>query len=100
VHYNNDQLVHTPDSSAPLLIKNPFSRFRFQKEPSFLANTHTCIPVITTTMRFTAVNLPVIVLAPAVGAAALPRFSGNPMPMDVGPSHYFVLFLCLQHFVA
>jgi hypothetical protein len=28
-------------------------------------------------MRFTAVNLPVIVLALAVGAAALPRFSGR-----------------------
>jgi hypothetical protein len=55
-------------------------------------------------MRFTAVvNLPAIVLALAVGAAALPRQSNSngPEPMALGPSLYFFsLFLCIQHFVA
>jgi hypothetical protein len=59
-------------------------------------------------MRFTAVvNLSVIVLALAVGAAALiPGGTGKSGnlgldPMLMGPSHlFFPLVLCLQHSVA
>jgi hypothetical protein len=46
-------------------------------------------------MRFTAVvNLPVIVFALAVGAAARPGVSSHqqPDPMVVGRSHYFFFF--------
>jgi hypothetical protein len=46
-------------------------------------------------MRFAAiVNLPVIILALVVGAAALPRTPSlanrdGPYKMDIGPSHFF-----------
>ena len=50
-------------------------------------------------MLFTAIfNLPVILLALAVGTAALPVQKNN--PLAAGPSHYFFLFLRLQPFVS